>query len=115
MSRIHELFRALGNVYGRDLTDEALERLADAWWPYDEPRLERAIREALVTSKFMPTVGDLKALVATEGPNELIYDIQNELLRREGFGAGLPSQRQIDEILVEWGLEPGLITARDMI
>lgn len=113
-SQICLLMKTLGDLYGRSLSDTAVALLATAWEPYSAERLRMACELAVAEHRFMPTVNELKALVAHHGMSQLAQDVGNEWIRRNGFGAGLPSQEQINQILSDWGMEPGAVTRLDL-
>lgn len=103
--KVAQALRSLAEIYGRKLSDSAIELMTKMWEPYDYSRLDIAIRKTAETCDFMPTIHQLKDSVSHLCPTKLAQQVM--LRWQKSGGVGIPTQEEIDSILVSLDKNPG--------
>ena len=111
--KIAVLVREMAEIYGRRLSDGAIKRWVEMWSPFDSSRLEIAINDVAETSEYMPTVALLRKAVLHLYPTQLAMDVANTWASQNPL-SGLPSQADIDEMLVGWGKPAGAVQRKHL-
>ena len=111
--KIKQAIRDMADVFGRKMTDSAVEWWARMWQPYDYSRLEIAMHTVASSSSYMPTIHQLKAAVSHLCPTKLAQRVLDSW-HRSG-NKGIPTQQDIDNILRGFNEEPGTVTRKLLV
>lgn len=67
--RFAEIYRGVCANYGKEATREAMRMIWAALAAYDIQQVDRAFTSHVMTSRFMPTIADIRALIESSNPD----------------------------------------------
>jgi hypothetical protein len=109
------LMKGLAGAYRQEYTADSLKMILDALEPFRLADIQMVIPELQRRCSFMPTVADIADAIQDledEGLS-VVSKVRSKYLNTHDFNDTI-TQTRLDEVLVQMGMEPGSVGAREI-